>query len=104
MSSRPDERDDCTEGPGLGEFLRSLLRGIPWSERAEQRETLRFGSPAGGLVRIDNSKGRTRVIGEARDDIQVDIQKITRAESENAARQLAASTGVASAEVGLVVP
>ena len=99
MSPSTEKPDDCTESAGLGDFLRSLLRGIPWSERAEQRQTIHFGTPAGGLFRIDNSRGRTRVVGEARDDIEIAVHKITRAESEAAARQLASCTRIASTEV-----
>ncbi len=99
MSARTDERDDgCTESGGLGDFLRSLLRGIPWSERAEHRETMHFAAPPAGLVRIDNSKGRTRILGQERDDIEVTVHKIARAESEKAASQLASCTRLGSAE------
>lgn len=100
MSARSDERDDgCSENAGLGDFLRSLLRGIPWSERAEHRETVHFAAPPAALLRIDNSKGRTRIVGQDRSDIEVEVHKIARAESEKAASQLAVSTRLGSSEV-----
>jgi hypothetical protein len=60
---------ECGDRRGLGEFLRSLLSGVPWSERAEDTETHRFAPPRGGALRVDNANGRTRIVGEDRDDI-----------------------------------
>lgn len=73
---------------GFGDFLRSLLSGIPWSEKAEASETLRFPPPADRLLRIDNSNGRTWVVGEERDDVEVKVHKLARAESQEGARRL----------------
>ena len=84
-------RDDCEGGPeerGFTGFLRSLLSGIPWSERADSEETVRVDAPPGGGVRIHNPNGRTRVTGEDREDIEVTSAKTARAESEEAASQL----------------
>lgn len=87
-------RRDTTEcggegrGRGFGEFLRSLLAGIPWSESAQKLETLRLPPPAGATLRIHNSNGRTCVVGEDRDDIEVRIEKRARAESQEAAARL----------------
>lgn len=80
------------EHGGFTEFLRSLLAGIPWSDRAEVKELLHFSAPRSGLLRLDNANGKTRVIGEDRDDVEVCLQKIARAESETAARALAEAT------------
>jgi hypothetical protein len=73
---------------GLSGFLRSLLQGIPWSERAEGEETLRFEAPPPGGIRLHNSNGRTLVCGEDRDDIEVRLEKVARAESREAAQEL----------------
>jgi hypothetical protein len=73
---------------GFGGFLRSLLAGLPWSERAEERETLRTDAPPGRLVRVHNANGRIRVIGEERADVEVVAAKIGRAESSAAAESL----------------
>ncbi|TFG94347.1 MAG: hypothetical protein E4H11_06960 [Myxococcales bacterium] len=70
---------------GFGNFLRNLLSGLPWSERAEEQETLRLDAPPGRLVRVQNANGRIRVLGEDRDDIEVLATKIGRAESDEAA-------------------
>ena len=78
---------------GFGGFVRSLLSGIPWSECAEGSETLRFDAPPGDLVRLHNSNGRTRVLGEDRDDIEVRASTAARAESSEAARELLAEEG-----------
>jgi len=99
-----ERRPPCPDGVGgFGEFLRSLLAGIPWSERAEVEETVRLAAPRSGLLRVDNSNGRTRVVGEERSDIEVRLHKVARAESESAARRLAESIHLAAAEseVGL---
>ena len=86
------------EHGGFTEFLRSLLAGIPWSDRAEVLETVRFAKPRSGLLHLDNANGKTRVIGEDRDDIEVRLQKIARAESETAARALAEATRLTANE------
>ena len=94
-----ERRPPCPDGVGgFGEFLRSLLAGIPWSERAEVEETVRLAAPRSGLLRVDNSNGRTRVVGEERSDIEVRLHKVARAESESAARRLAESIRLATAE------
>jgi hypothetical protein len=88
-----DRTAGCPDGHGsFGDFLRSLLSGIPWSDRAEVLETLQFAAPRSGALRVENANGKTRVIGEERDDVEVRLQKIARAENEAAARALAEST------------
>jgi len=74
--SRRRHRDCDAEGHphhphhgGFGSFLRSLLAGLPWSERAEEQETLRLDAPPGRLVRVQNANGRIRVQGEDRADV-----------------------------------
>jgi hypothetical protein len=75
-------------GHGLGGFLRSLLAGIPWSDRAEDEDTFTLPRPTRGKLKIENSNGKTVVIGEDRDDVAVRVTKTARAESEEAARKL----------------
>jgi DUF4097 and DUF4098 domain-containing protein YvlB len=96
-SSRNGAPCDHEHG-GFTEFLRSLLAGIPWSDRAEVKELLHFDAPRSGLLRLDNANGKTRVIGEDRDDVEVCLQKIARAESETAARALADATRLIATE------
>lgn len=84
-------KEDCAEGGterGFTGFLRSLLSGIPWSERAEREETTRVEAPPGGVLKIHNSNGRTKVTGEDRTDIEVTSYKTARAESPEAAADL----------------
>ena len=83
----PDDPGDGQEH-GIGGFLRSLLSGIPWSERATADERVSLGAPASRLLRVHNTNGRTIVFGEDRDDIEVQIAKTARAESADAAQQL----------------
>ena len=73
---------------GLGGFLRSLLSGLPWSDRAESEETFTLARPAGGKLKVENANGKTVVIGEDRGDVQVHVARSARAESEDAARKL----------------
>ncbi len=92
MKSRreDDGGEPCAEGEGKGftGFLRGLLSGIPWSERAAREETVSIDAPQGGGLRIHNSNGRTRVTGEERADIEVTAYKTARASSERAAEEL----------------
>ena len=64
----------------LGGFLRSLLEGIPWRERAELEETLMLPAPKSGLS-VDNENGRTRVIGEDRADVALKVTRAARGDS-----------------------
>ena len=80
-----DESGACSEGSGLSHFLRSLLSGVPWSERATSDFELHFDAPVGGHIDLTNSNGKTRVIGEDRSDVLLRGHKVARAESEQAA-------------------
>jgi hypothetical protein len=90
MTFRRTGSDDAnTNGEGsFGNFLRSLLAGVPWSERAEREEVLHISTAASRVFRLHNANGRTRVIGEDREDIEVHAAKTARAESAEAARTL----------------
>jgi len=91
----------CDQGRGgLGGFLRTLLAGIPWSERVEGVDTLHFPSPGSCVLRIQNANGKTCVQGEDRDDIEVKTIKSARAESSEAASQLLDEIRVVDAELG----
>jgi len=91
-----DHADSCgAENGGFGDFLRSLLSGIPWSDRAELAETLHFAAPRSGAIRVENVNGKTRILGEDRSDIEINLLKVARAESEAAARAMAEATGLA---------
>jgi hypothetical protein len=83
----PHDRDDNGSG-GLGGFLRSLLSGLPWSDRAESEETFTLPRPAGGKIKIENANGKTSIVGEDRGDVEVRVVKTARAESDDAARKL----------------
>lgn len=87
MSFRRRHSDAEGEGRLTG-FLRNLLSGLPWSERAERKEVHSLAAPLSSVVRIHNSNGRTRITGEDREDIEVTAIKNARAESQNAAQAL----------------
>jgi hypothetical protein len=90
--------DGSGEGRGFGGFLRSLLSGLPWHERAEADETLHLPSPSGGAIRVDNANGCTIVAGEERSDVEIRVHKAARGGSEEEAEQLARSIRVLTRE------
>jgi hypothetical protein len=88
MTMREPDHGRAPTERSFGGFLRSLLSGIPWSERAEVEEKLNLEAPPAGRLRISNANGRSRVTGEDRSDIQVTTMKSARAESTEAAERL----------------
>jgi hypothetical protein len=86
------------EPRGFGGFLRSLLSGLPWHERAEASETLELPSPSAGGIRVDNANGCTVVVGEDRADVEIRVHKAARAGSEQEAAQLAGAIHVNARE------
>jgi len=92
--------DEGDTRSGIGGFLRSLLAGIPWSERAEGEAELHLDPPPSGTLRVDNANGRTRITGEERRDILIRICKSARAETEDEARQLMEAIHVVPREDG----
>ncbi len=100
MKRRTLDKMDESQGSGIGGFLRSLLSGVPWSERAEGDEILHFEATNRTVVRLHNSNGRTRLVGEDREDIEVRARKIARAESAEEAQLLLESIRIAAREEG----
>jgi hypothetical protein len=86
------------EKRGLGGFLRSLLSGLPWHERAEADETIELVSPSGGAIRVDNANGCTVVVGEDRANVEIRVHKAARGGTEAEAAQLAGSIRVLTKE------
>ena len=102
MSWQRDERDESEPpGPqsGFRSFLRSLLEGIPWRERAELDETLMLPAPKTGLT-VANANGRTRVIGEDREDVALRMLRAARGESLEDAANRADAIKVRTREAG----
>jgi hypothetical protein len=83
-----DRADPRGRTGGFGQFLRSLLAGVPWSERAETEEVLELDRPRAGLLRVHNANGRIRLVGDERDNVEVRAAKTARAESSEAAQRL----------------
>jgi len=100
--TRENENDCGSAGGddkrGFGGFLRSLLAGLPWHERAEADETLTLALPRGGAIRVDNANGCTVVIGEEREDVEIRVHKAARGGSEEEAAQLAGAIRVLARE------
>jgi len=85
---RSDTEHGTGSQGGFGSFLRSLMAGVPWSERAEREQEMQLPSPKNGVFRVHNANGRTRVVGEDRSDITVVACRHARAESDEAAQAL----------------
>lgn len=99
MSKRFDQHGNCEEDArGFGGFLRSLLHGIPWSESAHTEYTFSLDPPEGRHVSIHNANGKTRVIGEEREDIEVLVEKHARGETVDAAEEVLDEIEVLSEE------
>lgn len=103
MSPQRDEREgrgpEASRSGGFGGFLRSLLAGIPWRERAELEETLMRPAPSRGL-RVDNENGRTQVIGEDRTDVSIRVVRAARGESAEDAAERANAIKVSVSDLG----
>ena len=105
MSSRSDrsrsEKDRaCGEDSrGFGSFLRDLLSGVPWSESAHAEETIALDPPEGRHMAIHNANGKTRILGEDRDDIEILIERRARAETVEAAEDLLDEIEVTTEEI-----
>ena len=98
MTDDSTDRECGASRRGFGKFIETLLAGIPWSERAEETETIHVPRPPGGNLRIDNANGRTRVVGEDRGDIEIQLTKAARAESVEQARRLVETIHVVPSE------
>ncbi len=98
MTDESTDRECGVGRRGFGKFIETLLAGIPWSERAEETETIHVPRPPGGNLRIDNANGRTRVVGEDRGDIEIQLSKAARAESVEQARRLVEAIRVVPTE------
>jgi DUF4097 and DUF4098 domain-containing protein YvlB len=79
---------DEARSSGFAGFVRGLIAGVPWAEKAESTETRSFPAPSGHVVRVHNSNGVTRISGEERDDVEVTAYRTARAESVEAAERL----------------
>ncbi len=75
-------------GPGFGGILRSLFANLPWTESASREESLIVPAPAGRAISVHNANGKTRIIGEDREDIEIRIHKSVRADCPDLATRL----------------
>jgi DUF4097 and DUF4098 domain-containing protein YvlB len=90
-------------GPGFGGLLRTLFARIPWGESQTTEETFVVPAPSGEAISIRNANGRTRVLGEDRNDIQVTVTKTVRADCEDMAAKLLDSIKLQNTESGDVL-
>jgi len=92
MTLRRDDSDRSTgsenQGPGFGGLLRTIFSRIPWGEMRSEEETLVIPAPEGRAVSIRNANGKTRVVGEDRDDIAIRVTKSVRADCPDTAAKL----------------
>jgi len=90
-------------GPGFGGILRSFFSKIPWHESASRTETLRVPAPRGGAISIHNANGKTRVVGEDREDIEISIYKSVSADCPELAEKLLDSINIQNGKSGDVL-
>ena len=77
-----------TTGPGFGGLLRSFFSKMPWAEHATDEECLVVPTPPGRAINLYNANGKTRIVGEDREDIEIRIQKSVRADCPDLAAKL----------------
>lgn len=92
-----------SRGPGFGGLLRSFFSKIPWHESMSRDETLVLPAPRGGAIAIHNANGKTRVIGEDREDIEIRLQKVVSADCRDLGAKLLDSIRLQSARAGNVL-
>ncbi|MFK7895605.1 MAG: DUF4097 domain-containing protein [Myxococcota bacterium] len=92
----PSSRERVS-GPGFGGLLRSLFSRMPWGEPRSREERLNIPAPPGNAISVRNANGKTRVIGEDRDDIEIGVLKSVRADCPNVAAELLDSIRLQSA-------
>ena len=88
---------------GLGGFLRSFLGRMPWHESTMREESIVLPAPSGNAISIHNANGRTSVIGEDRDDIEVRIAKKVSADCPDSAEKLLDSIRLESTKAGEIL-
>jgi hypothetical protein len=89
-SAQGTEEDEAAAatGPGFGGLLRSLFSKMQWGERTTHEEVLVVPAPAGRAISVYNANGKTRVVGEDRDDVEIRIHKSVRADCPDLAAKL----------------
>lgn len=87
-----------SSGPGFGGLLRSIFSKISWGEAATREERLNIPAPKGKGISVHNANGKTRVIGEDREDIEIGILKSVRADCPDVASQLLDSIQLQNAD------
>jgi hypothetical protein len=93
-------RGNGVQGPGFRRLLRSFFWKIPWHESAGRDETLRVPSPPGGAISVHNANGKTRVIGEDRDDIEIRVLRSASADCPEMTQKLLDSIHLKNSESG----
>jgi hypothetical protein len=83
-----EEDVELATGPGFGGLLRSLFSRMQWGERATDEESLVVPMPRGRAISVFNANGKTHVVGEDRDDIEIRIHKSVRADCPDVAEKL----------------
>ena len=83
-----DKGRDRVSGPGFGGLLRSLFSRMPWTESASRDEKICVAAPKSRALSIYNANGKTRVIGEDRQDIEICVHKSVRADCPDLAEKL----------------
>jgi hypothetical protein len=97
-SGGQDKTESKTESAGFGGFLRSFFGRMPWHESIVREESIVLPAPSGRAISIHNANGKTRVIGEDREDISVRISKKVSADCPDLAEKLLDSIKLQSSQ------
>lgn len=80
--------ENSTEEPGFGGILRRFFSRMPWHESATSEDEKTIPAPSSGAISLHNANGKTRVIGEDRNDILIRIRKKVSADCPDRAQRL----------------
>lgn len=88
-SSTVEKAEAAETGPSsFGGLIKSFFSRLPWGEMRTEEETLTVPAPSGRAVSVHNANGKTRVLGEDRDDIEIRVMKCVRADCPEAAARM----------------
>jgi len=96
-------REERPGDPGFGGFLRSFFSKIPWHESVHRDEKIRIPAPSGHAIEVHNANGKTRVIGEDREDIEIRVQKSVSADCPDLAEKILDSIQLNNTDSGDVL-
>lgn len=96
-------QENAIQQSGFGGIFRRLFSKMPWQESATAEDEKTIPAPRSGAISIHNANGKTRVIGEDREDILIRIQKKVSADCPDRAQRLLDSIQISDERAGDVL-